>query len=444
MTRIDEYGRATTQVSWIAETYKVEDTRDVYVMKIPEAYKQKLLTQWLRVKLYHYDRPSNTYRLPPNAWEIRVNRERIPFSLESSWLYDYQKEILSKIRYTKKRAGFIVSWTATWKSYMLAWLIWLYAQKTLIVVPNISIARWLLEKLSKWSSSVYLAQWAKIQWAEQFDIVICHHTTFNTHYDYLNWLYGTLILDEGHHLPVKRIQQLTQWKWWTIFWLTATPKRKEFGKEWIEKIFGPIYYTWVEALPVQVYINKFRYDYSVEELEKASDWLSPDSNEIFRRLIMNNDKRYDELINILHKLDSQWYTKYIIFSDRREHIQKILAKLDENWYNGIDYYWGSDKNISEAKIKTSEKFVIVWHPTSCGEWFDVPSIEVSMLYVSTGREPVISQIAWRARRYDWEKKSWILVDFVDQISIMGGKTKSLSFSKRMKVYKELDWETTAL
>jgi hypothetical protein len=27
---------------------------------------------------------------------------------------------------------------------------------------------------------------------------------------------------------------------------------------------------------------------------------------------------------------------------------------------------------------------------------------------------------------------------------MGGKSKKLSFSKRKKVYKQLDWETTAL
>jgi hypothetical protein len=43
MIRIDEYGRATTQLYDIAKTYMVEDKRNIHVMKIPESYKQKLM-----------------------------------------------------------------------------------------------------------------------------------------------------------------------------------------------------------------------------------------------------------------------------------------------------------------------------------------------------------------------------------------------------------------
>jgi hypothetical protein len=138
------------------------------------------------------------------------------------------------------------------------------------------------------------------------------------------------------------------------------------------------------------------------------------------------------------------YTKYIVFSDRVEHIERVISLLKEKWYNPVWYYWASKKDESEAMIKSLDKYVIVGHPTSCGEWFDVPDLEVSILFTSTGREWAISQIAWRARRFAWKKTEWVLVDFVDQMSIMGGKTKSLSFSKRMKVYKQLDWETNAL
>jgi hypothetical protein len=36
-------------------------------------------------------------------------------------------------------------------------------------------------------------------------------------------------------------------------------------------LFGKIYATGVEALPVKVLIHKFRYDYSGDELEEASN-----------------------------------------------------------------------------------------------------------------------------------------------------------------------------
>jgi predicted nucleotidyltransferase len=45
MINIDKYGRAYTQVYSVAEAYRVPDTRDIYVMKIPDYYKQKLLRE---------------------------------------------------------------------------------------------------------------------------------------------------------------------------------------------------------------------------------------------------------------------------------------------------------------------------------------------------------------------------------------------------------------
>jgi len=332
MIWVDKYGRATTQLFNIADQYKVKDERDIYVMKISDAYKKKLLATWLWVKLYVYDKDTNTYHLPPSAWKkILQDDELIDYSMQASELMDYQVDIIKKIRDDDMRSWFIVSWTGTGKSYMLSGLIALNKKKTLIVVPNISIARWLLEKLSKWSSSIFLAQWAKILWAEKYDIVICHHTTFNTHYKYLNGKYCQLIIDEWHHLPTKRIEQINKWKWWLLYWLSATPIRKEFSKEWIQKIFWKIYDTWVEALPVKVLVHKFRYDYDETELEQASNGLAPDSNEIFRRLIIWNKKRYDELIKILDQLKSVWYKKHIIFSDRVEHIETIIQYLKSNW-----------------------------------------------------------------------------------------------------------------
>jgi len=445
MNRIDEYGRATTQIYEIAKQYMVENETDIHVLKISDAYKRKLMATGLRVKLYHFDRPTNTYWLPPWAWQrVYDHTTPIKYTMKFQELKDYQWQIIKETWKDWLRSWFIVSWTGTGKSYMMSGLIALFKVKTLIVVPNISIARWLLEKLSQWSSSVYLAQWSKILWAGEYDIVICHHTTFNTHYDYLNGKYQMLILDEWHHIPDTRIRQLCLWKGGMVFWLTATPMRKEFGIKWMEKVYGRIYDTWVEALPMKVLIHKFRYDYDSWELMNASNWLAPDSNEIFRRLVINNKTRYLELLKLIRNLDKQWYTKFIVFSDRVEHIERTMDMLKQNWFNPIWYYWASKKDESESQIKKSDKYVIVWHPTSCGEWFDVPDLEVSIIFTSTGWEWIIQQMAWRARRHAWNKKEWILVDFVDQLSIMGGKTKSLSFGKRMKVYKQLNWETTAL
>lgn len=450
MIRIDEYGRGYTQLPQIAEQFKVKDTRDIHVMKIPDHYKQKILAEGLWVKLYNYDRKNNIYHLPPSAGKLREDRisiikNEIEFSMKAEELYPEQRKVLCGIRDDNNRTAFIESDTGTGKSYMLSWLIALRRTKTLIVVPNISIARGLMEKISKWSDKVFIAQGKNIVGAEQeYDIIICHHTTFNMNYEYLNGKYNTLIIDEWHHLPRKRIDQLCLWKWYYVYWLSATPIRKEFGREWVEKIFGKIYETWLSTLPVKVLVHKFRYDYDDDELANASVGLPPDSNEIFRRLVVNNNKRYQELVDIIERLNMLWYTKYIVFSDRVKHIEKIIDILRNAWHNVVWYYGKTNKNESDEFIAKHDKYIIVWHPTSCGEWFDVPELEVSILFTSTWWEWAVKQMAWRSKRISGEKKEAILVDFVDQLSIMGSKTKNLSFGKRLKVYKQLDWETTAL
>ena len=218
-----------------------------------------------------------------------------------------------------------------------------------------------------------------------------------------------LICDEWHKVPPKRREQICKWKWSLIYWLSATPIRKEFWREWIEKLFGKIHLTWLTSLPVKVYIHRFRYNYNQEEMEEASEWLAPDSNEIYRRLVTNNKLRYQELLKVLKKLDSMWYTKYIIFSDRVSHIEQTIWILDSVWYNTIWYYWKTDKDIADGLIKRHQNYIIVGHPSSCGEWFDVPELEVSILFTSTGWEWAVRQIAWRSKRYSWEKKNLYLL-----------------------------------
>ena len=146
MNWVDEYGRWITQLIQVANEYRVEDTRDIYVMKIPEQYKQKLLAEGMWVKLYHYEKKEYKYYLPPSAGKKTEPKTKIEFALKSSELYPEQKEVLRKIREEWKRSAFIESDTWTWKSFILSWLIGLHKCNTIIVVPNLSIARWLLEK----------------------------------------------------------------------------------------------------------------------------------------------------------------------------------------------------------------------------------------------------------------------------------------------------------
>lgn len=320
-----------------------------------------------------------------------------------------------------------------YEAVRLKWL------KTCIVVPKKLLANQLADDLQEFNTQVIVWSKPKIEW----DIVIMTWATFNKRYDEINWLYPFIILDECHRCPKVRREQIIMRQWVCVLWLTATLKRKEFALDWFKMIYWTPIDTNTQALDVVVYTKKINHYFSIEDYMYASAWLSPDSPEINRNLIVNHEPRNRFIRKLVDQSISKWLKRIIIFTDRVKHIDKIYECFD--WLENVfKYYWWTDQVWIKNKCKQLDNFIIIWNVSCCWEWFNVPSLQLWILVVSTQRSVTIDQAVWRVRRTHWDKKYWFLIDIQDSISIWWSSLKSLWSTSRNKIYKEKNWKVLSL
>ena len=434
MLKFDEYWRAYTESYEFARTVKVEDKRPTQYIKDPNVRQYKQI-HWSWI--YLYTKHQWKYYLPPSYCTFNNNWNRTPLSFEFSdmWitLHDYQENATQFVVQqfdSGNRSAMVISWTWSWKTLTMLSIIKELWLSTILVVPTTTIAKWVKETFEK-VIDVRIQKWAKK--IELWLVTIMTHQTFNRIYDEINGKIDLLLCDELHHIPQKRIDQFNLWKWKFVCWVTATPKRKEFWIEWFKKILGNIYDTKKQALPIKVLYYDYNYSYNQKETQKAMQWLSPDSPEILRRLVINNDDRTQKLTLIIKYMMNLWKKRFIIFTDRVEHIKKMYEELSQHFDNVYEYYSETDK---DKVIDSYDEWIIIGNIQCCWEWFNIPSLEVWILFVSTQRSNTVEQAVWRVRRYYWDKTHWILVDFIDELQIGVWKKKVLWWYARKKIYNE--------
>lgn len=325
---------------------------------------------------------------------------------------------------------------------MVLWIIQTAGLPTILVVPNTAVRNVNVREISQFTSCI---PWVGGETpTEKANVYVMTSKTFNLVYEKVNGSFDILLIDESHRLPPTRVSQINQWKWCFVCWLTATPYRKEFSEEWFKMLFGEYFDTQKTALSMKIGVYRYERDYEMSEAISAAEGYAPESNEILRNLVINDEKRMDALMDVMNKLWKLWYRRYIVFSDRVDHIEKIYDRIAKSIPYTYHYYGSTS---TEAKKKVEEEFhkqpywVIVGHPESCGEWFNVPSLEVAIMFTSTSWEGRIEQIAGRVRRYSGEKNHWLLVDFADFYRIAGSKKKAMGFYNRSKIYQER-WRET--
>ena len=426
--QLDEFWRAYTTDVQTARQYRIEDRQINY-----HAMKNGYVPPIKHISFCTYDKAEKIYRLPPACWVGKKSGNNIDTPGELH-LYGYQDEaveFIKKCYNENKKSAMIVSWTATWKSHIIMWIIYAIHHATVIVVPNTLIGKGLQDKLSSTLDARFLTADKYRKCTTRPDVLIVTGASFNNIYDQVNDHYDTIICDEWHHLSSNRKDQLNKRKGDFICMLTATPERKEYGLEGFEMYLWSVHDTEKQALPVKVYTYEYDYDYTVDEVIKAQTGLSPESPELYRRLYCYNPHRVGHLEQILLHLKSNGFKKIIVFTDRRAHIDLIQELIPGT----IRLTGNEDKTEFLESIVGKDEYTIIAMSQCAWEWFDLPALECWILFMSTSRNNTIDQTAGRIRRYSWEKELAYYIDFIDVLKIMWWKKKKLGRYERSRIYK---------
>lgn len=361
---------------------------------------------------------------------------------------DYQLQAIfdiEQLRKAKKRSCLLHAPTGAGKSFMMLLIIQQLQARAIIIAPNATIAQQLHDNYKGHSTaSINFIRWG---WPHDLnhDILICTTSTFNMIYKEINWKIDVLIVDECHNLPETRIKQLCMWKWAHVIGASATLIRKEFRREGFEIMFGNVVDVEKttqlnnQVLPVVVYTYRRKSDYSKQDREEAKKWYREESHEPLRQLIINDEERYTDLCTIVLYCRKKKLSNIIIFTDRTRHVERIIEKLcffiDEK---GVySFTWSDDK---QEFYDSYTWWVIVANTACAWEWFDVPMLQVGILFVSSRFDKSIIQYVWRVRRKYCDKKYWVFIDVQDNIKIeWEPRRKSLWQGARNKIYKSEWW-----
>lgn len=434
-----------------------------YTMDRDEAYKYRLIdkseNRWAkksgtmytkRVKLFHYDKSTKTYYLPPVTW--KDTKAMFWFSYEIPMkpimeLWEWQQKA---VNYCSHAFGqwvssiLIDSTVWTWKTIMMLGIIAKFKCPTLITVPTEAIWLGIQEKLQPYCDARYL-NWDKIRkaWDKQQmpDILITHRQSWVNCREIINWRYDLMINDEQHHLSdgMKMMCNTRKGRW--ILGFTGSPYRKSMEKEDFLKYFQKIYETWLESLPVKVLTYKYFHKYSMNDYMKACEWLEPESPEVLRRLVNANEDRLQEIKKVVSKLYFNYgFKRLILFVDRKEYIEKIKAEV---FPNAVIISGDTNKEQVINELKNKDEYLILWMIWACGEWFDLPTIQAWILFYTTSWKWSLEQAIGRSRRFHWDKKYWYWVDFQETARIEN-TYKNFWVAERMKFYKERWFEISPL
>lgn len=385
--------------------FRIESVHDVKFRKTPYPVYTLFYTK-VSPSLYYYPAKFN-----PNI-KLKTHEEK----LTELWLRWYQ---LESVLYTKDYySTLLVSWTGTGKSHMIKWLCELYKDYEIIVLaPKLKVLQTLKPKL------------------EWYKITLISTAMFSRHYDRFNKEWTILIMDEIQHMSKKKIDEFNMRKGYKIIWLTATPQRQNFWREWFNYIFQWYFDTEQQALPVTVWTFSHTISIWVKDLLKLSEWLAPDSPELRRRVALWDDQRYEVLYNLLTNFSSK---RVIVFVDRIEIMKKAQAYFESKWKLVYTVYSENSNIPLENDLEKYTDYIIVAMTQCVQEWRDVPQLELWVLFYNTTWVNAIEQMVWRVRRYHWEKKSWLWIDFNDRIKLIENKQTRYGWLwERKKLYKEL-------
>ena len=359
---------------------------------------------------------------------------------------DYVKGLVSQW----EKSCMIVSETATGKSYLLMATAFAINKPTVIVAPRKGILAWLYEKFHK-LADIRAMKSSEVNAIDPDDlpaVLLISAASFNKCYDRLNENYDVLLLDEVHRTNENRVSQINKRCGIFVMWVSGTPQRKEFWIEWFEMLFKNIYHTWLKSLDAKILTYEFYYDYSIEEVEAATEWLPPTHPEIYRRLYIPNEERTQRLVNIIRNLKygENWFKRMIIFTDRTDHINRIYEKLCWIYDKDKIIIMDGKNNIEEAiaKANSVDEYIIVWQMASSGEWVDITNLEIWILFQSTRWINTIEQAIWRMKRkYKWKELAYF-VDFIDSMRLNWSKKKKLWRYDRKAIYKKQWYEVIKL
>jgi superfamily II DNA or RNA helicase len=280
----------------------------------------------------------------------------------------------------------------------------------------------------------------------QIDVALIQSLVRKGEVDDLVGSYGHLVVDECHHLSAVSFELVARRaKARYVLGLSATVTRKDGHHPIIAMQCGPIRHR-VDARS-EAAKRPFDHVVRIREtsfvLNAATNTSPPPIQEVFRALVVDEDRNSLIFDDILHALEAG--RSPVVITERTAHLETLAARL-ERFTKHVVVLRGSQSDKQRrtiasqlAAIPETEERVIVATGRYLGEGFDDPRLDTLFLTMPIAWKGTLAQYAGRLHRLHDVKREVIIYDYVDN----GVPVLARMAVKRLTGYQAIGYRVTA-
>ncbi len=399
--------------------FRMLEERDGYVF-IPRGFVRELL-------LYCKEK-----RIPYQLNDERKKLKGVKYSFKGS-LYGYQKAAIDTA--VKKEMGVIVAPPGSGKTIIGLSIIAQKEQPALIIVHRKQLFDQWIERIQSFLgiAAPFIGKIVQGQQKIGTHITVAMIQSLagvNASDDFFK-SFGTIIIDECHHVPAKTFRQvISNFHCYYLYGLTATPIRKNNDEKLIFIHIGDVIHE--TKLPVENKAVPQKVSVIIRETELLVpfDYKTDKAETLFQILI------HDSLRNrlIINDIISEVNTgkKVLVLTERKAHIdtlyQYLKTKFEVIAVSGEDAE--SQKKNKFRQINSGNFQVLISTGQFLGEGTDIPSLDCLVLAYPFSFERKMVQYLGRVQRteaipviYDYRD---IHVDYLEKL-----------FKQRSRYYQSL-------
>jgi len=350
-----------------------------------------------------------------------LNENSIKFNLEnqrkkvkkvdyksSCELYDYQKDAVNDLLIEEN--GILVASPGSGKTIMGIEIINRLGQPALILVHKKQIFNQWLERIEnflgipKREIGQFCGNKKKI--GKQVTVAMMQTLSRIENFDkeYGDNNFGTIIVDECHHIPAKTFRQvITQFNPYYLYGLTATPKRKNNDEKLIFIYIGKILHT-IDRNNNEIESTKENKESDIKVTIKKTDINVPfkikvDNFQVLSKIITFDSNRNKLVVDdITSEVDKN--NKCLVLTERKEHVD-VLSYYLKGKYELVILTGDLTEKQKRERIKqidSSNFQILIATGQLIGEGTDFPNLNCLFLIYPFSFEGKLTQYIGRIQR----------------------------------------------
>lgn len=216
----------------------------------------------------------------------------------------------------------------------------------------------------------------KFKIGKEITVAMIQSLSRNEEIDMISRSFGTIIVDECHHIPAKSFREtIVNFNSYYLYGLTATPKRKNNDEKLIYVYIGNILYNTDQVEQIRQKRTKIEINIKETSLYAPFDYKI-DKYETISRILIHDTQRNSLILDDIER-NSDRFKSFLILTERKAHVDILNLYLKDK-YETITIHGEDSESSRKSKIeqlKQGHYKIVISTGQYFGEGIDLNNLE---------------------------------------------------------------------